>query len=50
MHFCKGVKIYPFSSEINFGHLLKTFGDFSGHTGRLASWQVGRGRFFFNET
>ena len=27
-NFCKGVKIYHFSSEIIFGHLLKTFGDF----------------------
>ena len=26
--FCKGVKIYHFSSEINFGQLLQTFGDF----------------------
>ena len=26
--FCKGVKIYHFSSEINFGQLLLTFGDF----------------------
>ena len=30
--FCKGVKIFIFSSEINFGQLLETFGDFSGHT------------------
>ena len=27
-NFCKGVKIYHFSSEINFGQLLQTFGDF----------------------
>ena len=27
-NFCKGVKIYHFSSEINFGQLLWTFGDF----------------------
>ena len=27
-NFCKGVKIIHFSSEINFGQLLKTFGDF----------------------
>ena len=27
-NFCKGVKIYHFSSEIIFGQLLKTFGDF----------------------
>ena len=27
-NFCKGVKIYNFSSEIIFGQLLKTFGDF----------------------
>ena len=27
-NFCKGVKIYLFSSEIQFGPLLKTFGDF----------------------
>ena len=27
-NFCKGVKIYPFSSEIIFGQLLYTFGDF----------------------
>ena len=27
-NFCKGVKIYHFSSEIVFGQLLKTFGDF----------------------
>ena len=26
--FCKGVKIYHFSSEIIFGQVLKTFGDF----------------------
>ena len=26
--FCKGVKIYHFSSVINFGQLLQTFGDF----------------------
>ena len=32
-NFCKGVKIYHFSSEIIFGQLLQTFGDFSGHTG-----------------
>ena len=34
--FCKGVKIYHFSSEIIFGQLLRTFGDFSGHTEREA--------------
>ena len=28
-NFCKGVKIYHFSSEILFGQLLKTFGDFN---------------------
>ena len=28
-NFCKGVKIFHFSSEINFGQLLQTFGDFS---------------------
>ena len=27
-NFCKGVKIYHFSSEIIFGQLLLTFGDF----------------------
>ena len=27
-NFCKGVKIYHFSSEIIFGELLQTFGDF----------------------
>ena len=27
-NFCKGVKIYHFSSEIIFGQLLWTFGDF----------------------
>ena len=27
-NFCKGVKIYPFSSEIIFGQRLYTFGDF----------------------
>ena len=27
-HFCKGVKIYHFSSEIILGNFLKTFGDF----------------------
>ena len=27
-YFCKGVKIYHFSSEIIFGQLLQTFGDF----------------------
>ena len=27
-NFCKGVKIYHFYSEIIFGHLLATFGDF----------------------
>ena len=27
-YFCKGVKIYYFSSEIVFGQLLQTFGDF----------------------
>ena len=27
-NFCKGVKIYHFSSKIIFGQLLKTFGDF----------------------
>ena len=27
-NFCKGAKIYPFSSEIIFGQLLETFGDF----------------------
>ena len=27
-NFCKGVKIYHFSSEINFGQLLQTFCDF----------------------
>ena len=27
-HFCKGVKIYHFSSEIIFGQLLQTFGNF----------------------
>ena len=32
-NFCKGVKIYHFSSEIIFGQLLQTFGVFSGHTG-----------------
>ena len=26
--FCKDVKIFHFSSEINFGQLLYTFGDF----------------------
>ena len=26
-NFCKGVKIYPFSSQIIFGQLLQTFGD-----------------------
>ena len=32
--FFKGVKIYHFSSEIIFGQLLQTFGDFFlGHTG-----------------
>ena len=31
-NFCKGVKIFNFSSEIIFGQLLWTFGDFSGHT------------------
>ena len=30
--FCKRAKIYHFSSEIIFGQLKKTFGDFSGHT------------------
>ena len=30
--FCKGVKIYHFSSKIIFGLLLWTFDDFSGHT------------------
>ena len=32
-NFSKVVKIYHFSSEIIFGLLLLTFGDFSGHTG-----------------
>ena len=27
-NFCKGVKIFNFSSEIIFGQLLQTFGDF----------------------
>ena len=27
-HFCKGVKIFQSSSEIIFGQLLKTFGNF----------------------
>ena len=27
-NFCKGVKIYHFCSEIIFGQLLQTFGDF----------------------
>ena len=27
-NFCKGVKIYHFSSEIMFGQALQTFGDF----------------------
>ena len=27
-NFCKGVKIFHFSSEIIFGHLLQTFGNF----------------------
>ena len=27
-NFCKGVKIFSFSSEIIFGQLLKTFGNF----------------------
>ena len=27
-NFCKGVKIYHLSSEINFGQLLLTFGNF----------------------
>ena len=27
-NFCKGIKIYHFSSEIIFGQLLQTFGDF----------------------
>ena len=27
-NFCKGVKIFNFSSEIIFGQLLKTFGNF----------------------
>ena len=32
-NFCKGFKILNFSSEIIFGQLLWTFGDFfSGHT------------------
>ena len=31
-NFCKALKIYNFSSEIIFGQLLWTFGDFSGHT------------------
>ena len=32
-NFCKGVKIFNFSSEIIFGQLLQTFGDFfTGHT------------------
>ena len=30
-NFCKGVKIYDFSSEIIFGQLLQTFAIFSGH-------------------
>ena len=28
MQFCKGVKIWNFSSEITFGQVLWTFGDF----------------------
>ena len=32
-NFCKGVKIYHFSSKIIFGQLLEMFGNFfSGHT------------------
>ena len=31
-NFCKGVKIFHFSSEIIFGQLLWTFGIFSVHT------------------
>ena len=27
-NFCKGFKIFHFSSQIVFGHLLQTFGDF----------------------
>ena len=32
-NFCKGVRIYHFSSEIIFGQPLKTFGNLFGHTG-----------------
>ena len=43
-NFCKGVKIFNFSSEIIFGKLLLLFGDiFIGHTGGgpkniISSW------------
>ena len=32
-HFCKGVKIYHFSSEIIFGNFYRHLAIFSGHTG-----------------
>ena len=31
-NFCKGVKIYHFSTDIIFRQLLLTFGEFFGHT------------------
>ena len=31
-NFCKGVKIYHFSTQIIFGQLLYRLGDFSDHT------------------
>ena len=37
---CKGVKIFPFSSEILFGQLLYTFGKFLLVTLTVSSWLI----------
>jgi len=48
-NFCKGVKIYHFSSEIIFGQLLDIWRFFSGHTGCIALAQEHKKRkIFFN--
>ena len=41
-NFCKGVKIYHFCSEIIFGQLLQTFGDFHLVTLLPSLWMIER--------
>ena len=47
-NFCKSVEICHFSSEIIFGQLLETFGDFfSGHTGCDRQFQFQMQSFYW---